>query len=136
MKICSTMNITPSPKTVSPICASTDVEAAMCSLVRTSRAAASSEMPKNIGMLMAPISSRVDAAFFDCGRRKACTPSAIASTPVSAVAPEEKARSTSKTVRPDAASSGREAVSARGHPSVVQSHAPHTSVMPTTTTKP
>ena len=42
-------------------------------------------------MPIAPISSSVDAAFFDCGRRNACTPSAIASTPVSAVAPEENA---------------------------------------------
>ena len=34
----------------------------------------------------------VSAAFLACGRRNAGTPSAIASTPVSAVAPEENAR--------------------------------------------
>ena len=33
------------------------------------------------------------AAFFDSGFRNAGTPSAIASTPVSATAPDEKARS-------------------------------------------
>ena len=38
----------------------------------------------------------VRAAFRACGRRKALTPFAIASTPVSAVEPEAKARSSTK----------------------------------------
>ena len=38
----------------------------------------------------------VRAAFRDCGRRNALTPFAIASTPVSAVEPEAKARSSTK----------------------------------------
>jgi hypothetical protein len=43
-------------------------------------------------MLITPMMARVAAAFLAWGRRNACTPSAIASTPVSAVAPEAKAR--------------------------------------------
>ena len=39
---------------------------------------------------MMPIQTRVMAAFFDSGRRKAGTPFEIASTPVSATAPDEK----------------------------------------------
>ena len=38
----------------------------------------------------------VRAALRDCGRRNALTPFAIASTPVSAVEPEAKARSSTK----------------------------------------
>ena len=73
-------------------------------------------MPRNMGIAIAPMSSRVDAAFFACGRRKACTPSAMASTPVSAVAPDEKARRTRKSVRRTIGLSSRSAVSAVGHP--------------------
>ena len=50
-------------------------------------------MPRNIVIAIAPMIASVAAAFFACGRRNAGTPSAIASTPVSAVAPEENARS-------------------------------------------
>ena len=136
VNVCSTTNMTPSPNTVSPICASTDVDAAMCSSVRTFSSAAKPEIPRNIGMLMAPISSSVVAAFFDCGRRNAGTPSAIASTPVRAVAPDENALRTSSALIPEKASSSRPAVAAVGHPSVAQSQIPRRSVMPTTTTKP
>ena len=40
---------------------------------------------------MAPSTNSVRAAFFDCGRLNAFTPFAIASTPVSADAPDENA---------------------------------------------
>ena len=39
---------------------------------------------------MTPIQTNVFAAFFDSGRRNAGTPFEMASTPVSATAPEEK----------------------------------------------
>ena len=78
---------------------------------------------------------RVAAAFFAWGRRNACTPSAIASTPVRAVAPEEKARSTRKSDSDACASSGSVAVAATGHP---PRHliAPHSSVRPIIATNP
>ena len=50
-----------------------------------------------------------------CGRRKAWTPSAIASTPVSAVAPDENARRRGRG-ETASASSGRSAVAAVGQP--------------------
>ena len=49
-------------------------------------------MPRNMVMAMVPMMARVSAAFLACGRRKAGTPFEMASTPVSAVEPEEKAR--------------------------------------------
>ena len=45
---------------------------------------------------MMPIHTRVVAAFFDSGRRNAGTPFEIASTPVSATAPDEKPLSRTK----------------------------------------
>ena len=45
---------------------------------------------------IAPIATRVWAAFLPCGGRKALTPFEIASTPVRAAAPEANARSTTK----------------------------------------
>ncbi len=45
----------------------------------------------------APSMARVAAALALCGRRKAGTPLLIASTPVSAAHPEEKARSSRNT---------------------------------------
>ena len=48
-------------------------------------------------MAMTPMIASVSAAFFACGRRNAGTPFEIASTPVSAVAPEENALRTAKT---------------------------------------
>ncbi len=54
-------------------------------------------MPQNMVTAIAPISSSVVAALRDFGLRKAGTPLEIASTPVSAAQPEEKARSSRKT---------------------------------------
>ena len=65
---------------------------------------------------MAPMMANVAAALRDCGRRNAGTPSAIASTPVSAVAPDEKARSRRNTVIPVSACTSRLAVAATGQP--------------------
>ena len=65
-------------------------------------------MPMNIVIAMTPMIASVSAAFLDCGRRNAGTPFEMASTPVSAVAPEENARSSvnSATVATAVASSG------------------------------
>ena len=52
---------------------------------------------------MATIVIRVREAFLDSGRRKAGTALQIASTPVSATAPDEKARIRAKRVTPDEA---------------------------------
>ena len=60
----------------------------------------------------------------------------MASTPVSAVAPDEKARATRKIESPATASSSSSAVSARGQPSVAHRHAPYASVDMTTRTNP
>ena len=57
---------------------------------------ASAVMPTNIVMAVLPMSASVRAAFRLLGLRNAGTPLAIASTPVSAVQPEAKARSTKK----------------------------------------
>ena len=51
---------------------------------------ASTETPKNSVPSSTPIHTSVVAAFFDSGRRNAGTPFEIASTPVSATAPDEK----------------------------------------------
>ena len=53
----------------------------------------STASPKNAVPRMTAIHVSVVAAFFDSGLRNAGTPSAIASTPVSATAPDENARS-------------------------------------------
>ena len=57
---------------------------------------ASTEMPKNNVPSSTPIHTSVAAAFFDSGRRNAGTPFEIASTPVSATAPDEKPFSSRK----------------------------------------
>ena len=49
------------------------------------------EIPRNIAIEMIPIIASVVEAFLAWGRRKAGTPFEIASTPVSAVAPDENA---------------------------------------------
>ena len=49
----------------------------------------------------------VAAAFLACGRRNACTPSATASTPVSADAPEENARRSRNSVTAATGSTGK-----------------------------
>ncbi len=54
-------------------------------------------MPANIVTERKPIAASVVAAFFALGLRKAGTPLLIASTPVSAVQPEAKARMASST---------------------------------------
>ena len=51
---------------------------------------------------IAPSTVSVVAAFRPCGRRNALTPFAIASTPVSAVDPDENARSRTNSVMPPA----------------------------------
>src|SRR5438132_5447119 len=56
------------------------------------------ETPRKSVIAITPSTPSVVAAFFPCGRRKALTPFAIASTPVSAVEPDENARSTRNTV--------------------------------------
>ncbi|GAA3023884.1 hypothetical protein GCM10020229_39020 [Kitasatospora albolonga] len=53
---------------------------------------ASAVTPVNITTAMMPMAAMVVAAFLDFGARKAGTPLEIASTPVSAVQPEAKAR--------------------------------------------
>ncbi|CAM5373449.1 hypothetical protein SGRIM128S_07102 [Streptomyces griseomycini] len=67
------------------------------SAMRTSVAMASPMMPQNMVTASRPIRKSVVAAFRDLGLRKAGTPLEIASTPVSAAQPEEKARSRRKT---------------------------------------
>ena len=83
----------PPSKTVSPIWASTGSSWAMSSEMRTCKSSCESAvMPRNIVIDIAPITARVVAAFLAWGLRNAGTPSAIASTPVNAVAPDENAR--------------------------------------------
>ena len=53
---------------------------------------ASAVMPMNMLIAIVPMSARVVAAFWLLGLRNAGTPLAIASTPVSAVQPDAKAR--------------------------------------------
>src|SRR5947207_13821313 len=76
------------------ICETTDAVA----LGRACSLTARYETPRKSTMAMPPRTARVVAAFLPCGRRKALTPFAIASTPVSAVEPEENARSTTNAV--------------------------------------
>ncbi len=57
---------------------------------------ASQVIPANMSIEIAPSRNSVVAAFFDFGLRKAGTPLATASMPVSAVVPEENARATSR----------------------------------------
>ena len=79
--------MTPPPKTVSPIWASTGSSCGDVLGDPHLQELDSAVMPRNIVIDIAPITARVVAAFFACGLRKAGTPSAIASTPVNAVAP-------------------------------------------------
>ena len=71
-------------------------------------------MPRNIVTPNTPRIANVSAAFFACGRRNAWTPSAIASTPVSAVAPDENARATRNAPRAAVGTIGSWAVAATG----------------------
>ena len=106
----------PPPNTVSPICASTGSSCATSSVIRTCSICESAVMPRNIATDMPPITASVVAAFLACGRRNAGTPSAMASTPVSAVAPDENALAIRNSESVCSTSSGRSAVSATGHP--------------------
>src|SRR6266508_3959481 len=60
-------------------------------------------IPRNIEIATAPMIPRVAAAFRACGRRKAGTPFEMASTPVSAVDPDENAWRMTKRLAPAAA---------------------------------
>jgi hypothetical protein len=67
------------------------------SAIFTSVVMASAMIPQNMTTARVPIMARVVAAFLLLGFRKAGTPLLIASTPVSAAQPEEKARRSRKT---------------------------------------
>ena len=83
---CRNTNTNPLPNTCSPSCAIT----VRSWLGYGCRRWASTEMPKNSVPSSTPIHTSVVAAFFAAGRRNAGTPFEIASTPVSATAPDEK----------------------------------------------
>ena len=63
---------------------------------------------------IAPRTASVVAAFLPCGFRKALTPFAIASTPVSAVEPDANARSSTNSVTPPAPAAIRSGTTACG----------------------
>src|SRR5947207_15120446 len=84
----------PAGKTARATCETTEAVV----LGRACAATARYETPTKRAIAITPSAARVVAAFFPCGRRKALTPFAIASTPVSAVDPEENARSTTNAV--------------------------------------
>src|SRR6476660_4752318 len=86
---CRITNSAPWPHTAAASCERT----VLCSLGYGCRRCASTEIPKNT-----PIHTRVAAAFFDSGRRNDGTPLEIASTPVSATAPEENPLASRKIV--------------------------------------
>src|SRR5215471_10822717 len=76
-------------------------------LGRACRWTARYETPRNIVIATTPRTPRVRAAFFACGFLNALTPLAIASTPVSALAPDANALRTRKSVSvPTPAGSG------------------------------
>ncbi len=95
---------------------STDRDFAISSVIRTLSRSDRMVMPRNSTVASAPMMAKVAAAFLACGRRKAWTPSATASTPVSAEAPDENARSIRNSVTVVAGWMGRWAVSATWHP--------------------
>src|SRR5215471_4733427 len=95
--------VLPTGKTARATCETTE----SVLLGRACRWTARYETPRNIVIATTPRTPSVRAAFFACGRLKALTPFAIASTPVSALAPDAKALSTRKIVRvPTPAGSG------------------------------
>src|ERR1700730_1072278 len=67
-------------------------------LGRAWRCTARYETPRKRKIAIEPRIARVAAAFLPCGLRNAFTPFAIASTPVSAVDPDENARRSTKSV--------------------------------------
>ncbi len=70
----------------------------MCSTTCVCDINASAVTPTNIVIARMPMAVIVRAALSDLGFRNAGTPLEIASTPVSAVQPEENARSASKAI--------------------------------------
>src|SRR4051812_45433918 len=84
----------PGWKTLRAICDTTDDVALGSAWTWTAR----NESPMNIVIVRAPRTPSVLDAFFPCGTRNALTPFAIASTPVRAVEPDEKARRRTKRV--------------------------------------
>ena len=84
----------PAGKTARAICETTE----SVELGIACRCTARYETPRNKVIAITPRIASVCAAFFPCGRRNALTPFAIASTPVSAVDPDENARRRTKSV--------------------------------------
>src|SRR5437763_8127485 len=84
----------PAGNTERAICETTDAVWLGMACRRTVRL----ETPTNSAIAITPRAARVFAAFSPCGCRKALTPFAIASTPVSAVEPEANARRRTKSV--------------------------------------
>ena len=82
---CKSTNTGPLPNTASPSCAMT----VWSWLGYGWSWCASSAVPKKSVPRIVPIATSVLAAFFDSGRLNAGTPLLIASTPVSATAPDE-----------------------------------------------
>ena len=84
----------PGWKTARAICDTTESLA----LGRACRWTARYETPRKRVIAIMPSAASVAAAFRPCGLRNAFTPFAIASTPVSAVEPDENARRRTKSV--------------------------------------
>jgi hypothetical protein len=74
-------------------------------------------IPRNIEIVMKPMTPSVAAAFRDCGYLNAGTPFEIASTPVRAVVPAENALRIRKKVSTCSGPRCVPALSACGHPS-------------------
>src|SRR6266496_922026 len=86
--------VDPEEKTARAICETTEAE----ELGLACRWTARYETPTKSVIAIVPSTASVVAALRPCGRRNAFTPFAIASTPVRAVEPDEKARSRTKSV--------------------------------------
>ena len=84
----------PGGKTARAICETTESVELGSACTCTARY----ETPRNSVIAITPSTASVVAAFFPCGWRNALTPFAIASTPVSAVEPDENARRRTKSV--------------------------------------
>src|SRR4026208_1803650 len=93
----------PAGKVARAISDTTETLALGCACMCT----ASQETPMKSVIAIRPIAGGVRAAFFPAGARKALTPFEIASTPVSAAAPEAKAwRRTKRPTTPAPAAIG------------------------------
>src|SRR5207253_4327099 len=84
----------PAGKVARAVCETTETVPLGRACISTAR----NETPTKSAIAITPRAARVFAAFSPCGCRKALTPFAIASTPVSAVEPEAKARRRTKRV--------------------------------------